>query len=254
MIINNSLQEDLVYRYRKAAKRMILLDYDGTLVEYKPKPSQAVPSDALLSVLKDLTEETGTEVIIITGRDHHDIEGLLGILPIDIIAGHGAMKKENGVWITMASEEVSWKRSVRPLLEEMSMKCSESFIEDKHFSMAWHYRNAGQHSGFEYSRELIRMVENCLEPLGLKILDGNKVIEIMHKEIGKGRAVKRLLEGKENDFILSIGDDVTDEEIFAYFLPDENAVTIKVGSGNSLARYSFISVSDVVLFLKHLSE
>ncbi|MBK8881695.1 MAG: trehalose-phosphatase [Bacteroidales bacterium] len=254
MIIDNSLQTELVYKYRKAEKRIVLLDYDGTLVEYKPKPEQAIPSDALLLILKELAEEKDTEVIIITGRDHQEIEGLLGILPIDIIAGHGAMKRENGAWIKMASEDVKWKAAIRPILEEMSLKCSESFIEDKHFSMAWHYRNAGQNSGFAFSRELIRKVDNLLEPFDLKLLDGNKVIEIMHKGIGKGIAVKHLLAEKEFNFILSIGDDVTDEEIFALFLPDENAVTIKVGTGKSLARYSFISVSDVVLFLKHLSE
>jgi trehalose 6-phosphate synthase/phosphatase len=76
----------------------------------------------------------------------------------------------------------------------------------------------------------------------------------MHKRIGKGIAVKKLLEAKKADFILSIGDDVTDEEIFAFFLPYDIAVTIKVGNGISLARYSFISVKDVILFLKHLSE
>jgi trehalose 6-phosphate synthase/phosphatase len=254
MIIDNSLQSDLVYRYRKAEKRVILLDYDGTLVEYKPKPEQAIPSAPLLSVLRDLAAAEGTELIIITGRDHQDIEELLGSLPVSIIAGHGAMKRENGVWIKRASENVSWKGAVMPILKEMSLKCAESFIEDKHFSLAWHYRNAGNNSGFEYSRELIHRVGNLLVPLELKILDGNKVIEIMNKEIGKGIAVRNLLAGKKSDFVLSIGDDVTDEEVFELFVSDDKAVTIKVGCGKSLAGYSFNSVSEVVLFLKQLSE
>lgn len=254
MIIDYSLQAYLVDKFRKAEKRIILLDYDGTLVEYKPKPAQAIPSEILLHILNELAGDRGNDLIIITGRDHHDIEELIGSLPIDIIAGHGAMKREDGAWITLASEDVGWKALIRPVMEEISLNCSESFIEDKQFSIAWHYRNAGRNSGYLCARELIKIVENMLLPLDLKILDGNKVVEIMNRGIGKGIAVKQLLEGKESDLVLSIGDDVTDEEVFALFMADDNAVTVKVGCGDSLARYSFLSVSDVVLFLKLLSE
>jgi trehalose 6-phosphate synthase/phosphatase len=254
MIIDNSLQAELVYKYRSAGKKMILLDYDGTLVDYKPKPEQAVPPGPLLKILRKLSENPDTEVIIISGRDDKDIESLLGELPVDIIAGHGAMMKENGVWKPQVSEDVSWKALIMPLLVQTSLKCSESFIEDKHFSLAFHYRNAEQNSAFVCSRELVKLVGKYSQSLELKILDGNKVVEIMHKSIGKGIAVKQLMEKKKFDFILSIGDDVTDEEIFDLLLHENNAVTVKVGDGKSLARYSFRHVSDVVLFLKHLSE
>jgi trehalose 6-phosphate synthase/phosphatase len=254
MILDNSLQAEIVYRYGSAGKKMILLDYDGTLVEYRPKPEQAIPSEALLKILGKLAVKKDTEVIIITGRDDSDIESLLGGLRLDIIAGHGAMMKENGIWTPQVSVDLSWKDVIMPLLARMSLRCPESFIEDKHFSLAWHYRNSAQNSGFICSRELVRIVGEYSEPLELKILDGNKVVEIMHKSIGKGIAVKNLLLKREYDFILSIGDDVTDEEIFNLLLFENNAVTIKVGDGKSLARYSFDYVSDVVLFLKHLSE
>jgi trehalose 6-phosphate synthase/phosphatase len=254
MIIDNSLQTELENKYRNAGKKMILLDYDGTLVDYKPKPEQAIPSDYLLRILEKLAAKPDTEMIIISGRDHDDIETLLGSLPVDIIAGHGAMMKESGVWKPQVSEDVRWKEAIRPLMDQISLKCRESFIEDKHFSLAWHYRNAGQNLGFVYSRELIKMAQQVTAPYGLKILDGNKVVEIMHKGIGKGIAVKQLMAKKEFNFILAIGDDVTDEEIFDLLFPDVNAVTIRVGDGRSNAKYSFGFVSDVVLFLKHLSE
>ena len=254
MIIDNLLQTELLYKYRNSEKKIILLDYDGTLVEYKPKPDQAIPTDTLLNLLSRLAEKEGTEVIIISGRDHQEIETLLGNLPIDIIAGHGAMWKENGIWKIQASGDLRWKDTILPLMHQVSLKCSESFVEDKHYSLAWHYRNVGQNSGYQYSRELIEMVEKYTEPLGLKILDGNMVVEIMNKGIGKGIAVRNFLASKEYDFILSIGDDVTDEEIFAFFLPETKAVTIKVGNGRSFAKYNFDSVTEVVLFLNHLSE
>ena len=83
--------------------------------------------------------------------------------------------------------------------------------------LAWHYRNAESRSGYIHSRELISILEKIIALHNLKILDGNKVVEIMTNEVGKGTAVKRLFEQNNYDFILSIGDDATDEEMFEYF-------------------------------------
>jgi len=254
MILDKELQTELIDKYRKPGKKLILLDYDGTLVTYRPKPEQALPSESLLDILKRLSEQADTELIIISGRDHPDIDSLLGDLPIKIIAGHGAVMRVNGVWKDQVTNEIEWKGTIRPILDYMSMKCPDSFIEDKHFSLAWHYRNTDQKTAFGYSRQLIKQLEKFSEPLRLKILDGNKVVEIMHKEIGKGLAVEKLLAESKYDFILSIGDDVTDEEIFALFLNIKEAFTIKVGNGSTNAKYYFSSVEEVVLLLKLLSE
>jgi trehalose 6-phosphate synthase/phosphatase len=87
----------------------------------------------------------------------------------------------------------------------------------------------------------------------LKILDGNKVVEILMNETGKGNAVKKLLEKDSYDFVLSIGDDATDEEMFEFFLNNPNALTIKVGEGTTCARYQLQSISNVESLLKKLS-
>jgi len=253
MIIDNLLQTELLYKYRNSENKIILLDYDGTLVEYKPKPDQAIPTEFLLNLLGRLSEKQGTKVIIISGRDHREIETFLGDLPIDIIAEHGAMLKENGIWNYQASHDLRWKDIIKPMMYRMSLKCSESFVEDKHSSLAWHYRKAGQNSGYEYSRELIKMAEKSAEPLGLKILDGNMVVEIMNKAIGKGIAVKKFLTGKEYDFILSVGDDATDEEMFEFLLNNSNAITIKVGNGDTYAKNKVADINEVIMLLKKLS-
>jgi len=254
MILDKALQTEIINQYKKADKKLVLLDYDGTLVTYRPKPEQALPSESLLDILKRLAEQRETDLIIISGRDHPDIDSLLGDLPIKIIAGHGAIVKENGVWINQVSDDIMWKETIRPVLEHMSLKCPDSFIEDKHFSLAWHYRNTNHKSAYGYSRQLIKQLEKFSDRLGLKVLDGNKVVEIMRKEIGKGIAVGKLLKGESYDFILSIGDDVTDEEIFELFTDVSKAVTIKVGNSSTHAKYYFSSVEEVVLLLKLLSE
>src|SRR5687768_1704391 len=92
--MNNIFRE----KYRRASNRLILLDYDGTLVELGPMPEKAQPSARIVSVLRSLTKKPRTEIIIVSGRRAYDIDKFLGDLPIDIIAEHGALIKEKGKW------------------------------------------------------------------------------------------------------------------------------------------------------------
>ena len=92
------IKEDVVERYKRAAHKLILLDYDGTLVKYSATPDKALPTKELLDVLDRLTKILNVRVIIISGRSANDIDSFLGHLPIDIIAEHGAMFKEKGFW------------------------------------------------------------------------------------------------------------------------------------------------------------
>ncbi len=85
-----------------------------------------------------------------------------------------------------------------------------------------------------------------------KILDGNKVVEIKSDEIGKGKAAKDIIEKDNYDFILSIGDDQTDEEMFEFLLTHPGAITIKVGEGNTTAKYLLENADNVVKLLKRL--
>ena len=251
--MNDFKKAELVEKYRSANSRLVLLDYDGTLVNYTPIPDTSKLPNHLFDILIKLIGAPQTEVYIITGRDHQEIDKILHPLPINIIAEHGAMIKEKGIWNNQTNYNFSWKEAVIPILNQITSECPESFVEEKIFSLAWHYRNSESQSGYTFSRELIGILEKIIHSYDLKILDGNKVVEIMANEVGKGEAVKKLLEQNNYDFILSIGDDATDEEMFEHFLHITNAFTIKVGNGDTFAKYKFASINDVVLLLKHLS-
>jgi len=244
---------ELIERYKKANNKLVLLDYDGTLVNYELIPDNARLPEHLSDILKKLIATPQTNVFIISGRSHLDIDKLLVHLPINIIAEHGAMMKENGVWKNHKANNGSWKKVILPILNQTTFNCQRSFVEEKKFSLTWHYRNADVHSGYAHSRELILILEKIIHSYNLKILDGNKVVEILPDEIGKGKAVKELSEQNNYDFILSLGDDATDEEMFEYYLNNSNAFTIKVGNGNTYARYKLSGINDVVSLLKHLS-
>ena len=244
---------ELIEKYRKANSRLILLDYDGTLVNYTPIPDSARLTDHLFDILIKLVDTPQTEVFIITGRGHQEIDKIFEHLPINIIAEHGAMIRERGNWENQINNNCSWKETVIPILNQITSEFPESFIEEKDFSLAWHYRNAESQSGFAHSRKLINTLEEIIHSYDLKILDGNKVVEVMTKEVGKGKAVKKLFEQNNYDFILSIGDDATDEEMFEFFLHITKAYTIKVGNGDTFAKFKLAGIKDVILLLKHFS-
>lgn len=236
-----------------ATSKLVLLDYDGTLVNYETIPDNAKLPEHLANILINLINKPQTTVFIISGRSQYDLDKFLDHLTVNIIAEHGAMIKENGTWKNQVIDNSLWKNSVLPFFNQAASDCPESFVEEKNYSLAWHYRNADSQLAFAHSRELIRILGKSAQTYNLKILDGNKVVEILTNETGKGKAVKELSQQNNYDFILSIGDDVTDEEMFEYFRYDPHAFTVKVGNGVTSARYKLNTIDDVVSLLKHLS-
>ena len=164
------------------------------------------------------------------------------------------MIREKGIWKSKLKEDPEWKKTILPVLNQITLTCPKSFVEEKTFSFSWHYRNAENQSGYAHSRKLISILEKNIHLNDLKILYRNKVVEIMKKEVGKGKAVKSLIEKNHYDFILSVGDDSTDEEMFEYLLHIPCAFSIKVGNGETFAKYKIAGIDDLVLLLKLLSS
>jgi trehalose 6-phosphate synthase/phosphatase len=240
-------------RYKNATNRLILLDYDGTLVNFTSIPDTAILTEEMTMIIRKLVRNPNTELFIITGRSHNDIDRFLIHLPINIIAEHGAIMKKDGKWENQIKDGNKWKKAIIHILDDFIAKCPGSYLEEKRFSLTWHYRNVESSVGNSVSRELIHLLEKVISPLNLKILDGNKVVEILSNKTGKGKAVKNLFEQNKYDFILSIGDDATDEEMFEFFLNKTSAYTIKVGEGTTCAKSKLNTINEVALLLKQMS-
>jgi trehalose 6-phosphate synthase/phosphatase len=251
--MDSKTETEINKKFKNAINRLVLLDYDGTLVNITATPDKAKLTIEITDIIRRLICLPGMEIFIITGRRHEDIDRFLDHIPINIIAEHGAIIKKNGYWKDQEQISDSWKKSVLPVMNKITDACPGSFIEEKIYSLAWHYRNAESDSGNKSSRDLIRLLNNIVGTYDLKILDGNKVVEILSDSIGKGRAVKKLNEQNIYDFVLSIGDDATDEEMFEYFQNSSNAYTIKVGEGETFAKFKLNDISEVISLLKKMS-
>ncbi|MEO8147190.1 MAG: trehalose-phosphatase [Bacteroidia bacterium] len=244
---------NLTERFRDANNRLILLDYDGTLTDYELHPDKAIPSEQLLKLLEKLNNKPNTRLIIVSGRSSKSLDQLFNNSSLEIIAEHGAKFKHNNHWNLLVSENDKWKENIFPALNDFTKKFENTFIEEKETALAWHYRNCTEKTGWTASRELIIELKKNIGHLNLKIIDGNKVVEIMTSEANKGKAIQYIIEQNNYDCILCVGDDRTDEDMFEYLLKNKNAITIKVGQGDTFAKDRLKSVQQVILFLKQLS-
>ena len=252
-ILIEPIQESIIAKYDQAKKRLIFLDYDGTLVPFNPDPLKASPDPALLKLLEGLHSDAKNKVVIISGRKKETLETWLGNLPIDIIAEHGAWSKESGKdWIIANNLNNAWKEEVYPLLKQYELKTPGSFIEEKDYSLAWHFRKVDSGLAELRSREITGNLKYVAANLGLQLLEGNKVLEIKSANINKGNAAKLWLKQFKTDFVLAIGDDQTDEDTFKA-MPDD-AYTIKVGTGISIATYFLKNPEEIRSFLKRLIQ
>ncbi|SMC00593.1 trehalose 6-phosphate synthase [Hymenobacter roseosalivarius DSM 11622] len=252
--LNAEASAQLRHDFQKAPQRLLLLDYGGTLVGFHNNPEHAKPDEELLQLLRALTANSHNRVVIISGHDRPTLENWLGHLRLDFIAEHGVWLRRAGEeWHLFRPMESAWKQGFRPLLEQYVSRTAGSFIEEKDYSLVWHYRRADAALGEVRSRELLSHLNFMTSNTDLQVLEGNKALEIKTIGVTKGTAAQRWLTPDTADFILAIGDDRTDEDIFRA-LPSD-AYSVKVGGGtHSAARYSVGGVSDARKLLAELNE
>lgn len=251
-VLNEELAKKIENDFFKAEKRCILLDYDGTLAPYQKVPSLAVPSDELIALLKALTADKANEVVIVSGRDAGTLDRWLGSLPLNMIAEHGAairMKHED--WKENVSMAAEWKERIRPTFQLFVDRCAGSFIEEKKSTLAWHYRNCHPDLGFSRSRELQNTLLQLTANTPLQVIDGNKVMEVRMMGVDKGASSTSMVNALDPDFILCIGDDTTDEDMFRMLR--DRGYTVKVGYANTAAEYTILSQKDVFPLLRRLT-
>jgi trehalose 6-phosphate synthase/phosphatase len=241
----------LLSDYRRSGRRLLLLDYDGTLIPFFGRPEEARPGHGLLSLLKELSHDPKNEVVIISGRDKKTMEEWFGTLELGLVAEHGVWIKQE-TWTMLEPVKSGWKEEVRILLEPYVAETPGSFVEEKGFSLVWHYREADPELGSTTANRLIHDLLGPAKGLDLQILEGNKVVEFKDASINKGRAALQWTTRRSWNFVLAIGDDRTDEYMFQV-LP-KTAYSVKVGLDSSLARFYLRSQPDVLVLLKELAK
>ena len=244
--------EQVQQHYTKAKKRLLFIDYDGTMMGFNEDPQAVSPDEEVIEILSAFAADPANNVVINSGRDKTTLEKWLGELDVEMAAEHGVWMKEGGKWHLNPNVVDTWKPKVRDLLENLVARTPGSFIEEKDYSLAWHYRSIDRDLGTKRVREFRDMLSYLIQNQDLQVLEGNKVVEIKNSGVNKGKATSHFVQKDEYDFILGIGDDATDEDIFKALPKD--GVSIKVGSERTGAKYKLTGVQEVRKMFKSLQR
>ena len=243
--------EKISLHYVRAQRRLILLDYDGTLVKLQPTPEKAAISSDALSLLQQLTADEKNTVVILSGRDRNLLEAWLVAVPLHLAAEYGALTKApHAQWQHHTKPADGWKPKVREILRHYLAAAPRSFIEEKLYSLVWHYRLAHPAIAQRALTKFDPQLRAIVKKLDLEILDGHMVVEVRMPGQDKGTTAAHWLESGDWDFILAAGDDIADEQMFAA-LPD-HAYTIKIGPGDTVARDRLKNPNELLTILKRL--
>lgn len=241
-------------RYASAQHRLIILDYDGTLRNFvkTPSPLAAAPTLRVRRILKRLTDQPNTTVAIVSGRPKRALSSWFVGLPVILAAEHGAWTRYGKKWRRVESNFGQYKQQIRTVMEKYIELTPGAEIEEKDYALVWHYINVEPEVAYKRAAELHRELSKLLHDDDVTVSNGRNIVEVKPSFIAKSQVVHELKERFPSDFILCAGDDYTDEDMFEELRHDTGAITIKVGAGETKARYAVKNPHELLQVLDRL--
>jgi trehalose 6-phosphate synthase/phosphatase len=243
----------LVALARATPELVLLLDYDGTLVPFASTPELGRPDDDLLNLLGDLAHRTGTTVHVVGGRGRETLERWLGMTGVGLHAEHGVWFRPPGTtgWSTSVTDSGEWREAVSNLFAEFVASTPGSLVEEKTLGLAWYYRGNEPAFGVRQADQLWQQLIEVLDGTQAEVIEVSGGFEVRPRGINKRLVVAEALKRASPEaYIVAIGDDQTDEDMFSA-LP-EHGLAIRVGPGRTSAPYRLADVAEVRAFLAEL--
>ncbi|ORY05343.1 hypothetical protein K493DRAFT_204613 [Basidiobolus meristosporus CBS 931.73] len=253
--------------YQGSQKRLFFLDYDGTLAPYIRAHSNPASFDRVKTLLESLTSDPKNIVYIMSGRTTASLDEVFKNIPnLGFSAENGCfIKHQNSKWERLLSDnDFSWQGKVKEIFEYYTERTPGSFIESKEVALVWDYRLADNTSyGAWQAAECQNHIQDSLGTVyPIHVVAVSKNLEVvLPRSVSKSNAVHRVLEANPDaDFIVAIGDDRTDEDMFEVLehlqlaQPDKSIFTCTVGSKATQASYFASSINAVLSFLSGLPD
>jgi trehalose 6-phosphate phosphatase len=223
---------NLVSATSELARRLdecaVLLDIDGTLLDLAPTPREVWVPPGLAKTLNRLLEKTSGALALVSGRSLNDIDLIFAPEQFPAVGGHGAEMRLTTDNEAVATHAPPLDKELKRRLAAIAKLSPGILLEDKGYSLALHYRLAPHAEKAIYAA--VSLIRADLPNAPIEIMPGKCVCEIKHSGFNKASGVIELMshepfKGRRPIFI---GDDVTDESVFA-IMPDFGGLSFSVG-------------------------
>ena len=231
----------------------VLLDIDGTLLDLAPTPREVWVPPGLAKTMHRLHQRTNGALALVSGRSLNDIDLIFAPDQFPAVGGHGAEMRIEADSEFVAAHAPPMDKELKRRLAAIARLSPGILLEDKGYSLALHYRLAPHAEKAIY--EAVSLIRADLPNAPIEVLPGKLVCEIKHSGFTKATGVRELMthepfKGRRPFFI---GDDVTDESVFA-IMPDLDGLAFSVGRRARGVAGHFDAPSDVREFLAHLLD
>ena len=273
---NQLNSEQIVHLYGQSFKRLIFLDFEGTLptedigqgkIEKLFKDRK--PSQEILNLLTELTNDKKNSVYIVAGKGAKQLDVWFeGIPNLGLSAEHGYLYKVKAKdqWKKIVDKyDTSWRKICTNIIGPYTDRCEGSTLEIKESSIVWQYSECDQELGKAFASVITSELQVALKNKEVKIINGKGFVEVITLGIDKGYFVsyiikEKIRQKKAPDFILCIGDDASDEKMFKFlnkkkkeikgFNHAANLISITVGKKPSEAQYYVNNTKEVQDLIK----
>jgi trehalose 6-phosphate synthase/phosphatase len=251
--LTGAITDGLVKEYKAAQKRLLLLDYDGTLVKFHKMRNKALPTNQVLELIHELCRDASNHLVIISGRPMSFLEKIFTHKDITLVAEHGHFIKhaQSEAWVDKHPTNNDWMSHILPILQQFTDNTPGTLIEKKTNSLVWHYRKTDPELGVNKAEELKTVLSSMISN-EISIMDGNKIIEVIPAGINKGIAAFDLFSSEAYDFVFVAGDDITDEDMFEKL--QNSTHSIKIGHKQTAAKYTVGSSDKLIDILDNFTN
>ncbi|KDO60795.1 hypothetical protein CISIN_1g044635mg [Citrus sinensis] len=261
--------EHIVSAYKRTTTRAILLDYDGTLM---PQASiDKSPNSKTIDILNSLCRDKNNMVFLVSAKSRKTLaEWFSPCENLGIAAEHGYFfrLRRDEEWETcIPVADCGWKQIAEPVMKLYTETTDGSTIEDKETALVWSYEDADPDFGSCQAKELLDHLESVLANEPVTVKSGQNLVEVKPQGVNKGLVAKRLLSTMQEremlpDFVLCVGDDRSDEDMFEVIIssmagpsiaPRAEVFACTVGRKPSKAKYYLDDTVEIVRLMQGLA-
>lgn len=250
--MNDTHMDELNAALDQIARAPLLLvasDYDGTLAPIVSDPSLAEPNHDSMVALKALVAMPQTHVAVISGRALKDLSHRFSDNEDTHLVGSHGSEFDAGFIVPIPPEADELVHRLKTELRKLSAQLPGATIEEKPAALAFHYRNVDDAAA---EPVLGQIFAGPATWKGVYVRHGKKVVELSVIETDKGVALQRIRQRLGARQVLYLGDDITDEDVFAMLSgPD---VSIKVGPGETKAKFRIDDTHQAARVLARVAE